>query len=172
MSQKFAIVKPSAVIASIDIIDPPPPAPWKPINPFDPGVATVFSSAEIPNEVIDVFCVDPDILDADPTFLSRFYSVMAETAEFGRRHPKTAIAHKCRQMGIEPSAWDSAAMGVRYFELKDQHEWIWGSQQLPTIHARLAEVIRATCGPRRDPVRPIHAGHRFAPELIAPAAPR
>ncbi len=137
-----------------------------------PGIATVFSSAEIPDEVIDVFCVDPDILDADPTFLNRFYAVMADTAEFARRNPKTAIGHKCRQMGIEPSAWESAAKGVRYFELKDQHEWIWGSDRIHTIHARLADVIRATCGPRRDPVRPIHAGHRFAPELIAPAAPR
>ena len=36
VSQKFAIVKPSFVIASIDIIDPPPPAPWKPMSPRPP----------------------------------------------------------------------------------------------------------------------------------------
>jgi hypothetical protein len=39
VSQKFAIAKPSFVRASIDIIEPPPPAPWNPTRPRPPPAA-------------------------------------------------------------------------------------------------------------------------------------
>src|SRR5207247_9550894 len=35
VSVKLAMVNPAFTIASIDIIDPPPPAPWKPTSPLD-----------------------------------------------------------------------------------------------------------------------------------------
>src|ERR1700757_4922148 len=41
VSVKLAIVKPAFTIASIDIMEPPPPAPWKPTRPLDPFGAVV-----------------------------------------------------------------------------------------------------------------------------------
>ena len=46
VSVKLAIVNPTFTTASIDIIDPPPPAPWKPTRPLDPFGATVASCAK------------------------------------------------------------------------------------------------------------------------------
>ncbi|MEQ1633413.1 MAG: ABC transporter substrate-binding protein, partial [Planctomycetota bacterium] len=42
-----------------------------------PHTKVIFSSAQIPDEVIDVISIDPTLLDADPTLLDRFYAAMA-----------------------------------------------------------------------------------------------
>src|SRR6266550_8986829 len=46
VSVKLAIVNPTFTIASIDIIEPPPPAPWNPTSPFDPFGAAVANCAK------------------------------------------------------------------------------------------------------------------------------
>ena len=136
------------------------------------GVRAVFTTAEIPGEVIDVFSVDSAILDADPTFLQRFYASMAELESFSRANPETAITHKCRHMGLDRSGWEEATAGARYYSLVDQFEWIWGSRRIHDSLARMTEALRATCGPRRQPGDEAVASRRPAPPQAIPPSPR
>ena len=50
VSVKFALVYPSCTRASIAIIDPPPPAPWKPTSPRDPGagLSAICAKKKVP----------------------------------------------------------------------------------------------------------------------------
>lgn len=136
------------------------------------GVRPVFTSADIPGEVLDVYSLDPAILDADPTFLPRFYAAMAELEDFSRAHPDTVIAHKSRHMGVDRDGWENATTGVRYFALKDQYEWIWGSRRIQDSLSRLADALTATCGPRRKPDDSAVASRRPTPPGLVPPAPR
>jgi len=130
------------------------------------GVQSVFTTAEIPDEVIDVLSIDPAFLDADPTLLPRFYAAMAQTEDFTRKNPDTAIAHKCKHMGLDRSTWESANVGIQMFRLADQREWIWGSNKIHDIMVKLTEVVSAAYGPRRLPGSTVTAGHRPAPVRI------
>ena len=62
-----------------------------------PHTRVIFSSAQIPDEVIDVISFDPKLLDADPTLLDRFYAVMARTEAHVACDPESAVAHKCAE---------------------------------------------------------------------------
>jgi len=136
------------------------------------GVRPVFTSADIPGEVLDVYSVDPAILDADPTFLTRFYAAMTELEDFARAHPDTAIAHKCRHMGLDREGWANATTGVRYYTRKDQYEWIWGSRRIQESLSHLADALTAACGPRRDPGDHAVAAKRPPPPDATPPTPR
>src|SRR5712692_11884179 len=46
VSVKLAMVNPAFTMASIDIMDPPPPAPWKPTRPLEFLGAAVVSCAK------------------------------------------------------------------------------------------------------------------------------
>lgn len=130
------------------------------------GVHPVFTTAEIPNEVVDVLSVDPALLDADPTLLPRFYAAMAATEDFTRQHPEAAIAHKCKHMGVDRSAWIAANDGIQMFRLADQREWIWGSTRIHDIMVKMTAVVSAAYGPRKLPGPKVTASHRPSPVRI------
>ncbi len=130
------------------------------------GVHTVFTTAEIPNEVLDVLSMDPSFLDADPTLLPRFYVAMAETEEFARSNPEAAIAQKCKKMGLDRSSWESAVVGIEMYRLADQREWIWGSNRIQDLLQKMTAVVSATYGPRRLPGSEVTARHRPLPACI------
>lgn len=136
------------------------------------GIRAVFTSGDIQDEVIDVFSIDPKLLDAEPDWLERFYRAMARTEAFMRAQPDEAARIMSRQMGIAADEWPQAQEGMVCYGMDRQLEWIWGSNRLPEIVGRLQAVLSTFCGPRQSPKQPVSAKHRRAPETLLPAAPR
>jgi len=130
------------------------------------GVRAVFTTAEIPDEVIDVLSIDPAFLDADPTLLPRFYAAMAATEAFTQQSPDEAIAEKCRRMGLDRAAWEGANAGIQMLRIADQREWIWGSRRIHDILVKLTAVVSSAQGPRSMPGPQVSASHRPMPAIL------
>lgn len=52
----------------------------------------IFSSAEVPREILDVVSVNEDILKLDPNFVPKFYRAWQKAIEFTRDQPDLAYA--------------------------------------------------------------------------------
>jgi NitT/TauT family transport system substrate-binding protein len=136
------------------------------------GVHRIFSTADIPGEVLDVIAVDRQMLDRDPEFLPRFYAAMGQTCRFVAAHPDEAQAAMAKSMHILPQEWPSAVQGVELFGVADQREWIWQPTKVAAIARRLDGVLQSLRGGRRPLPEAITAAARPMPPLEAAAAPR
>lgn len=137
-----------------------------------PGVQRIFSTADIPGEVLDVIAVDRRLLDQDPEFLPRFYAAMGEVYRFIAEHPVEAQAAMARSMHIQPAQWQSAVRGVELFGVADQRDWIWQPAKVAGIARRLDAVLQSVRGARRPLPEHLTAARRPMPTLEAAAAPR
>lgn len=136
------------------------------------GVHRIFSTAEIPGEVIDVIAVDRQMLDCDPDFLPRFYAAMGQTYRFVAANPVVAQAAMAKSMHIQPQEWPSGVQGVELFGIADQREWVWQPTKVAAIARRLDGVLQSLRGGRRPLPESLTAAARPMPALEAAAAPR
>lgn len=113
-----------------------------------PQVRSVYSSAEIPGEIVDVLAVDPDLLDRDASFLSRISAALLATERFADEHPLEAIRHKAAVLGIPPEEWHAATAGIHIYRTADQAEWIWHSDRLDQLMRGIDDVLASAPGER------------------------
>jgi len=93
-----------------------------------PGVKTIFSSVELPGEILDVLVVDRAHLDADPNFLPSFYAALADAQRIAAERPSHARATMARACGLEPSQWAEATKDIRFYRPEHQHDLLWSGQ--------------------------------------------
>lgn len=132
-----------------------------------PGVRQVFSSAEVPGEVIDVLAVDPTVLDEDPSFLARLHEVLADVERFSDDHPDEAVRHKAAHLAVDAGSWDSVVAGVRMYRTRDQSAWLWDSDRLEQLMRSIDAVLARTPGERTAIPTRFHCRHRSRPMVLS-----
>ena len=137
------------------------------------GMRQIFTTAQIPDEVLDVVAVDRGLLDSDPEFLPNFYAALGDTLAFTARDPAAAREIMAKACGITAEEWVSAIQGIRFHGLEDQAELLWQSDRIRTVAQRLDAVLRGMSGPRRPLPESLTVGHRKMPDCLSlPSTPR
>lgn len=130
------------------------------------GVNTIFSSAEIPGEILDVMAVDPAMLDRDPTFLERFYAAMQEAEAYAASHPDETVRHKASALRIEPEAWEESIAGLRLYRSADQVQWLWQTDRLERVMRSIDTVLSRLPGEQPSATVDFHCRHRAMPKSL------
>lgn len=131
-----------------------------------PDTRVLFTSREIPGEVIDTISIDGCLVDADPTLVARFQSAMADTHRFCQQNPAVAEGILARVTGVQREELREALASVLVYSPADQYAWLAGSSRLQGLATAIAGVL----GTPAPPVR-LATAALLAPELI-PASPR
>lgn len=63
-------------------------------------LTTIFSSAEIPQTIVDTVSVDSKVLKQDPMWVTKFHSVWQKTLEYMQQHPQQSYAIMAKREGI------------------------------------------------------------------------
>lgn len=134
-----------------------------------PGVRTLFSSAAIPDEIIDTISVERSLLERDPTLLGRLHAALAATDARLRDEPDANSTMMARVTGMSPEEFAVARAGIVIYGAADQFEWLSTPARLAAIAARLAPALGHRTG--LAPPRLLPSGVEHSP-LLAPAGPR
>lgn len=131
------------------------------------GAEVVFSTRDLPGEVIDTVCIDRRLLDADPTLLGRFHSAMAATDRHCTNAHSTALRTMTRTTGMSEAEFVAALADIEIYHADQQVAWLQHPQRLRDLAAR---IRRSTRSPNPVPGF-VLATDRHSP-LLQAAAPR
>ncbi|MBL8735758.1 MAG: ABC transporter substrate-binding protein [Planctomycetes bacterium] len=131
------------------------------------GAAVVFSTRELPGEVIDIVCIDRRLLDADPRLLGRFHSAMAATDRYCTTARAAALRTMTRTTGMSEAEFVAALADLEIYHADQQAAWLQQPQRLRALAAR---ILRTTGSPAQVPDFVLAADRRSP--LLQAAAPR
>lgn len=80
----------------------------------------LFSSREIPGEILDVLVVDPAFLAARPRTISRLLRVWQRAHTYAEQHPEVAIPLMARREGLSSEEFRRALSSLRFQSLSRQ----------------------------------------------------
>ena len=84
-----------------------------------PGVDKIFTSADIPGEILDLMVVSTDVLKANPAFgkalVGAWYEVMAIMAQRGGPEYEAAIAVMAEESGATPTEYEAQLKTTEMF---------------------------------------------------------
>lgn len=84
------------------------------------GNHTIFSSAEIPYEVIDTVSFSKKILAQNPDLVPKLRKAWQMALEFATRHPQQAIAIMAEREGMAPEEFEAVLQEVQVLTLEQQ----------------------------------------------------
>ncbi len=79
----------------------------------------IFSSADIPSEIMDVMTVSSFMLTEEPDLSQRLQNVWQQALEYSARHPSETVAFHARRYGTTPEAYQAMAQGIPYITPAD-----------------------------------------------------
>ena len=107
-------------------------------------VRRIFSSAEIPGEVVDVVAVDAPWLQREPNLCARLASAMQRALDFAHAHPDEAYAIMGRREGLSAAEFEKALKGVQLVNADGQRAFIGAEGSLPASLRDMERVMRET----------------------------
>lgn len=81
---------------------------------------TIFSSAELPNEIVDVIAISQNILDKDPDFASKLLEAWQLALQTFRNNPDKSISIMAAHLGIEESEFISTIENIAIMDATEQ----------------------------------------------------
>lgn len=81
---------------------------------------SVFSSADIPFEIIDTVAVSAEILRAEPEFVPKLHQAWQMALDFAKQHPQESSAIMAEREGISVSEFDAAAQDLAILDAAEQ----------------------------------------------------
>lgn len=106
----------------------------------NPDIGILFTSAAIPNEVVDVLVIDETILQRRRQDLEKLLDIWDKILEWRRLHPKDAHAIMARHEGIFPQELAQSMTTIRLLAVKDQPPFFTANGHLQQI----LSIIRQT----------------------------
>ena len=101
------------------------------------GAAVVFSTRDLPGEVIDTVCIDRRLLDADATLLGRFHGAMAATDRYCTTAHTAALRTMIRTTGMSEPEFVAALADIEIYHADQQAAWLQQPQRLRDLAARI-----------------------------------
>lgn len=125
-------------------------------------VRRVFTSAEIPGEIVDVVAVDPAILLREPELQARLRRAFQRALDYAREHPQEAYALMGRREGISAAEFQQALVGIRVVDAAGQDVFFNPKGSLLHSLGHVDNTLRMA-GQLR--------GNKALAELLPPAVP-
>lgn len=73
----------------------------------------LYSSAEIPNEIMDVLAVSPHLLAQQPDFSRKLSLVWRQALAYGAQYPSETVTIHARRYGVTPEKYARMTHGIR-----------------------------------------------------------
>lgn len=86
----------------------------------DPDLHTLFTSADLPGEIVDVVALDPAVIAARPDAVAGLIRAWQMALDFDRRHPERARALMARREGLTVAEFNAALADLKIVPLADQ----------------------------------------------------
>ncbi len=110
-----------------------------------PGINTVFSSADIPDEVIDVLALDNTMLQQHPEKASAIIRATYRAMEYARQHPDEAYAVMGNREGLSAQAFhDALQQGIHMLPRSAQQEYFGEQGKLLSAMQTVKTVMQQT----------------------------
>jgi NitT/TauT family transport system substrate-binding protein len=127
----------------------------------DPRRRLLFSSADIPGEVVDVLCVDSQVLAERGDDVKRLLAAYGRALDWAEEHPAEALAIMARREGLAPQEFeDILENDIRVVDLDGQAPFFVPGGLIERACAGTEDVLRKAGhldGPPRA-VGPVTAG--------------
>jgi NitT/TauT family transport system substrate-binding protein len=104
----------------------------------------LFSSAEIPGEVVDVVAVDAPVLERDPELPARFSRAQQRAQEYSRAHPQEAYTLMGRREAISAAEFEQALKGIHLVDVAEQQAFFGPKGSLLRSLADVDRTLRST----------------------------
>ncbi|QSX40930.1 ABC transporter substrate-binding protein [Shewanella cyperi] len=102
------------------------------------GMQQLFSTREIPGEVLDIVSVSESLLRREPDFPAKLQNVWQKVLEYHMRHPEEANALMARREGISAAEFNASLNGLALLTREAQ-------QQLLADRERLSGMLDSVC---------------------------
>lgn len=127
----------------------------------------LFSSSQLPRDVVDVLAVSPDFAQRHPQQVAALVNTWWVARQQARRRPAEAQALMARREGIPVEDFRRSEAMLRYVDGGQQHVWLKPGGWLQTTVKRMAQRLQAAGRlPRAMPLPQVTsrwAGGRSAP---------
>ena len=117
----------------------------------DLRTTTLFSSADIPGDILDVILVEADTARTRADDVAAMLRAHDRAREFARTHPAEAHAIMARREGITAGEFAASLRGVVLVDAVAQAPYFGSGGRLPGIIARAERLLRDTGQVSRPP---------------------
>ncbi|MEO8614177.1 MAG: ABC transporter substrate-binding protein [Luteolibacter sp.] len=108
------------------------------------GMRRLFSSADIPGEVVDVVAVDASVLRRDPELPAGLNRALQRAQEYARAHPQEAYAIMGTREGISAAEFEQALKGIQLVDVAGQKSFFGPKGSLLRSLADVDRTLRST----------------------------
>jgi NitT/TauT family transport system substrate-binding protein len=110
----------------------------------DPRFHTVFSTAAIPGEVVDVLAVDPEVARRQPDQVKSLVQTWWQARAYAASHPGEAVAIMAGREQIKPEQFRRSEQGLHYPGSEQQASLLASDGPLARGLVRKAALMRAS----------------------------
>ncbi len=110
----------------------------------DHDAKELFTSASIPGEILDVVCMNREIIEERFDEVVGLIRAWDKSLEYAKKHPKKAFQIMAEREGITPEEFKSALEGVKLMTSADQRELIEDEGKLLGVLSLVHEVLLET----------------------------
>jgi NitT/TauT family transport system substrate-binding protein len=129
-----------------------------------PGARPIFTTAEIPGEVVDVIAMDQTVIDRRREDIQALIRGWGRAIEYARRHPRESIEYLAKREQITPEEFRQALQGIHLVSPDEQNTYFGPGGKLEQSLRRVDQNLRgigALEGP--DRTAGVVPGHFIVP---------
>lgn len=109
-----------------------------------PGRHVIFSSADIPGEVIGVICLDAPVLRQRPEIAARIVRAWDQALKFAQSNPDEAYTIMAQRMGMSRADFEAALGGIQLVSAASQPDYFGPDGKLRRIIAKQEALLHRT----------------------------
>ena len=116
----------------------------------------IFTSADIPREVIDTISVSKEVLKQDPYFHSKFRSAWQNAVEYFHNHPLEASNMLAEKLGVSAAEFNKTLRGLVILDGRSQLEFFQNREELEESVQHVCATLKHTntldssCSPKSE----------------------
>lgn len=121
----------------------------------DPRIVEVFSSRQIPGEIVDVLAVDPAYARSHRRELKALVQTWWAARDFARRNPGESTALMAQRQQLEPAQFEASQNGLHYPMASQQRALLAPNGPLASTLRRMADLMVSSGRIRPDAPLPV-----------------
>jgi NitT/TauT family transport system substrate-binding protein len=121
----------------------------------DSRIVELFSSRQIPGEIVDVLAVDPVYSRSHRRELKALVQTWWAARDFARRNPGESNALMAQRQQLDPAQFEASQNGLHYPMASQQRALLAPNGPLASTLRRMADLMRSSGRIRADAPLPV-----------------
>jgi NitT/TauT family transport system substrate-binding protein len=121
----------------------------------DPRIVELFSSRQIPGEIVDVLAVDPVYSRSHRRELKALVQTWWAARDFARRNPGESNALMAQRQQLDPAQFEASQNGLHYPMASQQRALLAPNGPLASTLRRMADLMQSSGRIRADAPLPV-----------------